>query len=74
MNIAWKIDLSAEENSRGNIELVAMKIIAVFRRIPLAQPYKIIIKENGIGAEVADRLIHAGLPVVQKHGATLLSK
>lgn len=74
MNISWKIDLSAEENTRENIEKVAMSLIAAFRKIPAVQPYRITIKENGIGEEVAERLFYAGLPVVQKHGALLLSK
>jgi hypothetical protein len=74
MNIAWKIDLSQEENSRSNIETVAMRLISNFRKNPLTQPYRITIKHTGIGKEVADRLFNAGLPVVHKHGALLLSK
>jgi hypothetical protein len=74
MNITWKLDLSQEENTRGNIEEVSMLLIANFRKIRQAQPYRIIIKNAGIGAEVADRLAAAGLPVVKKQGAMLLSK
>ena len=74
MNIAWKIDLSQEENSRSNIEAVSIQLISTFRKNPLTQPYKISIKYAGIGKEVADRLFNAGLPVVHKRSAMFLSK
>jgi hypothetical protein len=74
MKITWKLDLSKEENSREAVEEISMLLIANFRKIKAIQPYEIIIKATGIGAEVAERLFLAGLPVVQRPGAMLLSK
>jgi hypothetical protein len=74
MNILWKLDLSTEEDTRSNIEEVSMLLIANFRKIRETQPYKIVIKDKGIGKAVAGRLRDAGLPIAQKHGASLLSK
>lgn len=64
MNITWKIDLSAEDTDRRNVETVAMRVIKDFRAIPHTQPYKIKIPlVNEFCRAVYFRLQYAGLPV-----------
>jgi hypothetical protein len=66
MNISWKIDLSEEPADRGHVEEITMSIIKAFRAIKYAQPYRIKIKAAGIGPEVFERILAAGLPAVLK--------
>jgi hypothetical protein len=66
MNISWSIDLSEEPTDRGHVEEITMDIIKAFRAIKYAQPFRIKIKDSGIGKEVFQRILDAGLPAVLK--------